>query len=325
MKEKHLWKLEGLTAFEPDAKPNVLLIGNGINRSFAAKSWEDLICDALIRNKSNYAYDDIKDMPATMQIVVATSASLGKNHDNSVKKEAQIIATNLLCKELEDKQSDLIGHILDLPIDAILNTNYSNEVELFATGCGSLHSFRSCQRRTKPVKGVKEQFRLFQFSSLGAKYQHKTLWHIHGDISKPSSMVIGHYYYGKLMKQIEDRAALCKRNHEIARHKGIPYRPESWVDLFLTGDVYVLGLGLYLTEQDLWWLLSFKQRHFPETRVFFYQAEKKMNRDVKKLLIAYGVEPVTEIPLHSNEYLNFYTAALKDIKTRIVKQEATHV
>lgn len=321
--KKHLWQLKKLPSLAVGNQPDVLLVGNGINRSFDAESWKDLICKALSKNKSYYGYGDIENMPATMQIVVATANKLGRVSDgiNNVSKETQDIAKRIRIKELKEKQSDLLKQILDLPIDTILNTNYSNEFELFALNESSLHSFCSCQRRTKDVKGIEEQFRLFQFSSLGANYPDKNLWHIHGDIAKPKSMVIGHYYYGKLLKQIEDRAAICKRNYSIAQKKGFPYKPESWVDYFLIGNVYIFGLGMYLAEQDLWWLLSFKELHFPETKVYYYQAEKDMDKDIKKLLYAYRVETITDIPLKKNDYTSFYQEVIKEIQNQINRRK----
>lgn len=322
MKEKHLWMHNELPLIAKSDIPNILLVGNGINRPFNTESWKDLICKALSRNNSYIAYDDIKDMPATMQIVVATAKKLGSCSDNinDVRKETQIIAQRIRTEKLEEKQSDLIEKILALPIDTILNTNYSNEFELFAHNDASLHDFRSCQRRTKAVKGIEEQFRLFQYSSLGENYPDKNIWHIHGDISKPSSMVIGHYYYGKLLKQIADRAAKCKRNYSIALKKESPFKPESWVDYFLIGNVYIFGLGMYLAEQDLWWLLSFKAMHFPETRVYFYQTEQNMDKDVKKLLYAYGVDLITDIPLSGNKYVQYYQKVIEDIEKHLNKR-----
>ena len=320
MKENCLWKYQRLPAIEHGKRPKVLLVGNGLNRKFGMDSWEDLICNALARNKSLYAYDDIKDMTATMQIVVATSQKFGSCQEkNSIIKEVQNIAKRLRVTELKSEQSELIGAILDLPADVILNTNYSNEFELFATKQDSLHCFRSVQRRTKPVKGIEEQFRLFQFSSLGKEYPDKSIWHIHGDISKPSTMIIGHYYYGKLLKQIEERAASCVRSYNIANAKKDAFTPQSWVDYFLLGDVYVLGFGMSLAEQDLWWLLSFKEKHFADTKVFFFEAEKTINKDVKKLLCAYGVEPVTDTPLQGDDYLRYYHIALAEMKDMMNK------
>ena len=321
--KNHLWQLKKLPSLAVGNQPDVLLVGNGINRSFDTESWKDLICTALSKNQSYYGYGDIESMPATMQIVVATANKLGRCSDviNNVSKETQEIAKRIKIDELNEKQSDLLKQILDLPIDTVLNTNYSNEFELFALNESTLHSFRSCQRRTKDIKGIEEQFRLFQFSSLGAKYPDKNLWHIHGDITKPKSMVIGHYYYGKQLKQIEERAALCKRNYSIAQKKGFPYKPESWVDYFLIGNVYIFGLGMYLAEQDLWWLLSFKELHFPETKVYYYQAEKDMDKDIKKLLYAYGVETITDISIINNDYISFYQEVIKDIRNRINRRK----
>ena len=71
--DNHLWKYDSLKEIIPGNRPQVLLVGNGINRLYDAKSWKTIICDVLSRNRSAYSYDDIKNLPATMQIVIAAS------------------------------------------------------------------------------------------------------------------------------------------------------------------------------------------------------------------------------------------------------------
>lgn len=325
--KKHLWEYERLPSIECSERPSVLVIGNGINRMFDAPSWEDLICNALSRNKSFYTYEDIKDMPANMQIVVASAGKLGGRQPkgSGLTKEVQKIASQLCVKTISSEYRDILDRILSLPVDMLLTTNYSNEFELFATGKSSTYQVRKCQRRTKQVKGIEEQFRLFQYTTLGENYPQRPLWHIHGDISRPSSMVIGHYYYGKLLKQIEERVVAFIREFKRAEQKGEYYTPKSWVDYFLIGDVYFLGFGMNLAEQDLWWLLACKQENFPESKVYFYQAEKHMDKSIKKLLIAYGAELVTDIPVLRENYQKYYSDAVDDIRGKMCAGGTYHV
>lgn len=323
----HLWKYEELPPVAIGQQPNVLLVGNGINRVFAGKAWEDLICDAIANNGCPYGYSDIKDMPANMQIVVASAkgSGAGQTNEGGLRNEIKNVARSILVRELSKDNAKILEKILNLPADAILTTNYSNEFEVLATGKPSMRQFCSSQRRTKDVRGVTEQFRLFQYSSMGAQYPKKTVWHIHGDVSKPSSMVIGHYYYGKLLMQIQEQVRSCVREYKIAERKGIPYVPQSWVDYFLIGNVHMLAFGMDMAEQDLWWLLACKKKEFPNTKTFFYQAEKNLNKHTKKLLLAYGVELVTNIPLSKESYLNFYNEALERIRRTMLGGGADHV
>ncbi|MNY09062.1 hypothetical protein D3C86_1419540 [compost metagenome] len=43
---------------------------------------------------------------------------------------------------------------------------------------------------------------------------------------------------------------------------------QSWIDLFFTKDIYILGLGLDYVESDLWWLITYRARNkFYKNRV----------------------------------------------------------
>ena len=53
-------------------RPQVLLVGNGINLAFNDPSWENMIQDQLQISGINLQYEDIKRIPPTMQIVIAT-------------------------------------------------------------------------------------------------------------------------------------------------------------------------------------------------------------------------------------------------------------
>ena len=61
----------------------------------------------------------------------------------------------------------------------------------------------------------------------------------------------------------------------------------SWLDYFMLGDVHIVGLGMALSEMDLWWLVNCKKRHFPGRKVILYKPDIKPEE--KLLAEAYGV------------------------------------
>ena len=98
---------------------------------------------------------------------------------------------------------------------------------------------------------------------------------------------------------------------------GEEFHSYSWVDQFLTGNVFILGLGMYLCESDLWYLLCCKKRNFPETKTYFYDKECK-DQTINVMLKTYGVNIIDEKTLGaSEEYEAFYDAALNDIEKKI--------
>jgi hypothetical protein len=45
-----------------------------------------------------------------------------------------------------------------------------------------------------------------------------------------------------------------------------------------------------------------------------------MDKDVKKLLYAYGVELITDIPLSGNNYVQYYHKVIEDIEKHLKKR-----
>ena len=138
------------------------------------------------------------------------------------------------------------------------------------------------------------------------------IWHIHGDARRPGSIVIGHYMYVNLVskwrEKLKDRAEKYKAWEQARRLyeatavssgekavKHVPASPEepsgSWLDAFVLGNVYILGLGMDFSELDLWWLLNRKKREkVSHGKVVFYEPEPPESAAKYALLRAYGVE-----------------------------------
>ncbi len=102
-------------------RPSVLFVGNGINRSFHGESWEELIRDAMEKAEIPYDFSEIQDMPAPMQIVLATG--------DHVEQEMTDISLRLSKRQISQDQRAFLEELLDLPVSTILTTNYTYELE----------------------------------------------------------------------------------------------------------------------------------------------------------------------------------------------------
>lgn len=287
-------------------KSRCLLLGNGINLLFRDPSWEALIEEELLRSNSLLTYEEIEGMPATMQIVVATNDSVG-----SRMKE---LSERLADQDLTPERIAFLQRLLSLPVDDFLTTNYSFELESGDGMKAGKRQYSSRLRSTFELQAKHKAFRLYQYYETTCG---KRIWHVHGDIAKPDTMLMGHYYYAKQLKHIQDCVAKTIQRYRICMEKGEEFRSYSWVDQFLTGDVYILGLGMYLCESDLWYLLCCKKRNFPETKICFYDKECR-DKTINIMLKTYGVSMIDGDALGSTgTYEGFYDLAMADIEKRI--------
>lgn len=100
--------LLSIPAYSLKPTPQCLLLGNGINRLFEEKSWKELINDELETSKSTYKYSDIENMPATMQIVVATN--------DHVDERMEELASKLLKENNDEEKNVFLRKFFDLPM-----------------------------------------------------------------------------------------------------------------------------------------------------------------------------------------------------------------
>ena len=141
--------------------------------------------------------------------------------------------------------------------------------------------------RFHEIDNAQKQFLINTYNEV----QGIPVWHIHGEARKPDSMIIGNYFYSKLLRRCVERldgfsgaedgskkkysgttktnsfTALKKQNKKI--------KVGSWIDAFVLGDVYMLGFGLDLSESDIWWLIEYKANH-PDIcgKTYYYEPHK---------------------------------------------------
>lgn len=145
------------------------------------------------------------------------------------------------------------------------------------------------------------------------------VWHIHGECSVPNGVVLGHDRYGRLLNRIVKCCGEIDYDNHVRDKTHYDFR--SWPELFLFGDIYVLGFGFADCEFDLWWLLRRKQRErYGDGRVYYYDHNPEDSSDTHQLLLdAHGVEMIR------NRYSDgkmgtfraFYEEAMNDIQSRI--------
>lgn len=296
-----------LPAIEPGKRPQVLLVGNGLIRALGGDSWDKLIglpqdkLDKMSENEEKVFRARFDQLPETMKIVVSSEGNLPKK----LASLSAVIMTN----QPDPGKLELFTELAELPIDQILTTNYSFEIEQAIQP-----GFKGSSRKNTCYTGEDEKSLrntlLHRFIRLKYNSRQKDIWHIHGAANKPSSIVIGHQFYGKLTAYIINRVTESIGIIKSTAKKGDRFQPKSWVDYFLAGDIYIIGCGMALSEFDLWWLIATKKANFPDTSIYCFNPVYK-REEVLLMLDAYGV---MHTEMKGKNYKNYYTEAINKIK-----------
>jgi hypothetical protein len=251
----------------------------------------------------------------------------------------------IIAKKMKRLQPDEVhGKLMRLPVTNILTTNYDFCLE------------KALQPDIEPELadwGTQEKrYCLFIRRRAGPD---KYVFHIHGDIAQPESIIIGHEAYVESCSNIRRFTNMWVRDEKTGKWKrgqgnhysGIgwqrakfrdgsgtlnPKKPHSWVDLFMLRDVHVVGFGLEFTEVDIWYLLSYKARlklqpEVPNSLktsriVFHYFADHEAKHLAKVgLMRSLGVEchahPITQVDDLRKDYRKAWKGLLKHLSDEL--------
>lgn len=306
-------------------RPQVILIGNGLERTKGQPDWWALV-DAMRHPKRAplpKVERDALPFPLLYQILSTPEPAPPRMDAAAVTQEERRLAAGL--KLLRHRSNPLLDRLPTLGADHILSTNYSYCLEAaFFPGLDFIKSKARSGKRfclLPPDENGKRPRETAYRLHTGYAAQNKGggsvgLWHIHGEVTVPRGVVVGHDRYGRLISRM---VAVC--GAETPHHREGESRVfRSWPELFLFGDVYVLGQGFALCEHDLWWLLRRKQRErYADGRVYFYDNGDESKPDVRlrrRLLEAHGVL-VNPDKVRAPDYSVFYDAAMDAIAARI--------
>jgi hypothetical protein len=264
--------------------PQVLLVGNGINRAYGGGSWGDLLHDIATEDMKKYL-ESGKEMttPMPLRAILLT-------HDNIDQSLKNYNKAKLFGSVSETTHREYLQKILAMGFDHILTTNYSYELETAALGKAATtiteNQLRSMQAHSHYVKKAEPKYLLHTYNSCIFNGIENNIWHIHGESRKSDSMVLGHYYYGELLYKIKNYVANKSRRYFFNERDNVETHIRSWIDAFILGDVYVLGYGFDIAEIDLWWLLNrkFKEKADHGSVYFFEPKVHSENGEIDEKL-----------------------------------------
>jgi hypothetical protein len=105
--------------------------------------------------------------------------------------------------------------------------------------------------------------------------------------------------------------------YKFSLSKQIKMKICSWIEYFMLGDVYIVGLGMSLFELDLWWLVNCKKRHFSDRKVVLYKPDIKPEEQL--LAEAYGV--IVEKGGFEDDYKAYYDWVNIDLTKKLERSE----
>lgn len=299
-----------------ERRPQVLLLGNGLTYD-AGISWYELIRKVARKDVdvNKYEKERVNErftgyyVPNTVLTLATSETDDSNRHKQYGKAFDQIIYQG----------NDYISQLVELPFDAILTANYTYEIEyslfpryidLSAQGKRK-YAYQTCDKS-------EGRYLLRTYNRLDKN--KPDIWHIHGELRRPSSIILSHDEYARMIHQI---LAYNKDRGSDYEKKKNELRFDSWVDYYLMGDVYVLGLSLDFSDFDLWWLLGRRLREKAECGKFiFYEPVEEKNKYKQLALIDSGVDVRTcnKNICQGDQYGCFYEEAIRDMKEQITNR-----
>lgn len=284
----------------------VVLVGNDINNIADKMSWEKLL-DQLAEYFSISVDFEKKPFPLAYEEIFFKCV---KTHNESkVKKHVADLVMKIKHNKIHEK-------LMYLGCENILTTNYDL----------SLESVLSSNTKSLKNNGyIKEsRYSLFRYHEVG----HKKVWHIHGSANAYQSITLGYEHYSGYLQHM--RSYVVTGTKDTYKRRSFPPLTKrfkndkvehlSWVDMFFTKDVHILGLSLDFNEIDLWWLLTFRQKsmHTKRLRIFnqvYYYIPKAYVESSKSKL-----DLLKSVGVHIKEIDKDYQSDRSDYYNHVIEQ-----
>ncbi len=309
-------KTEQAATFNLDeVRPKILVMGNGLTYETSG-SWPNLIKKVSRENVDVSRYEETGSDGKRRFVVPNTVLTLATSVTKDQERHRKYI--DILKKEGYPENVN-IRELLHLPFDAVLTTNYTYELEA-ALNARYPKLTTVSKRNYAATTGKKPDTKYLLHTFNRMEVGRPDIWHIHGELRCPSSLILSHDEYARYIHRILMHNE--KRGNAYQNHRQ-ELRFESWVDYFLLGDVYMLGLGMDFSEFDLWWLLGRRLREKAGCgQIVFYEPYQSSNRIKQFALKDCGVTVETcGINLDAGDtYDMFYKAAINDIAASMKRQ-----
>lgn len=298
---------------------NTIFFGNGLNRLLADNiSWDTL----LNKIKDANQFED-KGLPNTM-IFERIILQKPKIHEDILLDEYEVKKN--IAGLLKDIQPNKIYRdIYNLNVQHYITTNYDY---------GFIDSILELSEINQPIQesGTENVYSIRRLKKISNKKEKKkNFWQIHGEIRKPATIMLGldHYcgYIEKISGYINGkyRYIIDKEEHtELSiedKFNQDKFNHSSWIELFFTTNVNMIGFSLDFSEIDIWWIINKRARmknslslkNKISNEINFYC--EKIDQPKKELLESFDVKVhVIELKKIPDSYTEYFNRVIRQIK-----------
>lgn len=234
-----------------------LLVGNVLERSSGQMSWENLMNELKYSDSFPVTEEQKQTIPFPLlyQLLTTHYPVISRLDDKMILDEERRLKKFMLL--LEHKTNSCLDILPSLKADHIMTTNYMYGLEkAFFANANFMNEktrsrYRFCLKsNVKDDKTTREvNYRIHTGYLAKSEDRNTGLWHIHGECSVPRGIVLGHDRYGRIFERIIH--ACNKIEYKNMQGINLDRQFTAWPELFLFGDVYILGLTLGENEFDL--------------------------------------------------------------------------
>ena len=297
----------------------VLFIGNGLNHvDKVAISWDKIL--ATLGSEDTKYISESLGMTLRFEYIDAVSEDKALEIKRKVAKK-----TGEKASEIIGKNNSLHARLMRLPVQSIITTNYDYALEL------------SADAAFVPMRSTTE--RLYSFYRK-QRAGGKTVSHIHGECRYPQSICLGFEHYAGMLEKMRSKLVLStsernsnKRFHLFDVLTGLTDPDDAWYYQFFTNDIYFLGFGFDSSEEDIWWLITYRRRmkeQYPDlvkNELVLLDTTPESKRNDSKEKAKRTVLKAMDVQIKKQKGRTYKEKSLSAIKylEQIGNKEATHV
>lgn len=301
---------------------NSIFFGNGINRLSSRNiSW-----NALLDNiKEGRRFQDDR-LPNTMiyERIIMERPPIGIDvlyDEFRVKEEISRLMNSI-------DPCEIYTDLFQLDCDNFITTNYDYAF---------IESVRNLPNVKLPIYefSTEDVYSIRRLKEIRFEMQlKKDYWQIHGEIRKPATIMLGLDHYcgsiGKIDNYIKG-GYKYQNEHETVSEISMQeklidqtFNKSSWIELFFTSNIHILGFTFDFSEVDLWWILN-KRARMKRTdilhdkisnKIYYYCSE--IDEQKKGLFESLGIEVIiTNLSDKESKYFDYYKDTIKKIKRKI--------
>lgn len=298
---------------------NTIFFGNGINRLSSKNiSWNHLL--DIIKGTRGF---NNGQLPYTM---IYERIILEKPNKNGHILHDEFEVKNEIANLMEDiEKNKIYEDLFKLNVQNYLTTNYDY---------GFIHSIIESKEILLPIheyssEDVYSIRRLKRIPNTNEDIKH--FWQIHGEIRKPATIMLGLDHYcgsiGKIDSYIKGWYKYVEngepKNEESIeeKFKNNSFTNSSWVELFFTSNIYIIGFSLDYSEIDLWWIINKRARlkksenlrNQINNKIVFYC--NNIDEEKKGLLESLDIEvKIDELSDSKTKYYDYYNKLISRFK-----------